>query len=176
VGPTGLVGKGLLWILALVILTGGAVLAGWSGPAAAPSVALQQAVAQSLTDGRPNTPERLVHASMTAWGDLTIEFVLREPGGAHANRAAALADALAVARAVYQAPAPRPLDVTLLGVWRPSPQASPVPLLYASLPADRLVGLDWTRVRPEDLATRAMVRWLPAGLCRAWHDCGAGPG
>ena len=63
VGPNGLVGKGLLWILPLMILTGGALLACWPGPATAPSAALQQAVAQSLTEGRPNTPERLVQAA-----------------------------------------------------------------------------------------------------------------
>jgi len=86
--------------------------------------------------------------------------------GAEVSRAAALADALAIVRGVYQAPAPRPLKVTLLGVWRPSPTARATLLLYASLPADRLVGLDWTRVQSDNLATLGVVRWLPSGVCQ----------
>jgi hypothetical protein len=174
VGLDGRTGNVLLWALALAIMASGAIIAGWPSPATAPSLAVQQAVVASLTEARPNAPDRLVHASVTARGDLRIEFILREPGGAEANRAAALADALAVARAVYQTPAtPRPLNLTLLGVSAAGVGPSPLSVLYASLPADRLVGLDWTRVQAEDLATLAVVRWLPAGLCHAWHDCRA---
>jgi hypothetical protein len=68
-------------------------------------------------------------------------------------------------------PAPRPANVTLLGVWRHSAEAGIVRLLYASLPADRMVGLDWTRVEPDDLAALGAVRWLPSGVCEAWHNC-----
>ena len=52
-----------------------------------------------------------------------IEFVVGEQRETPANRAAALADSLAMVRSVYQALAPRPLNVTLLGVWRLSPIA-----------------------------------------------------
>ena len=128
----------------------------------------------SLSQDATHTSERLVRTSMTAWDDLQIEFVLREPGDARANRAAALEDKLAIARGVYQSPAQRPTNVTLLGVWRASPTGSSVPLLYASLPADRLVGLDWTRVQPDDLAALGVVRWLPSGVCQAWRDCDTG--
>jgi hypothetical protein len=166
--------KSLVWILALTILTGGALLAAWPGSDTSPSVDLEQTVTRSLGQDALNTPARLVRTTMTAWGDFSIEFVIREQGDAQANRAAALADALAITRAVYQAPPPRPLNVTLLGVWRPSPTATSVPLLYASVPADRLVGLGLTRVQPTDLAALGMVRWLPTGLCQAWQDCGAG--
>ena len=50
-------------------------------------------------------------------------------------RFAIMADTLTITRAVYQAPTQRPLNVTLLGVWRSSPSANSVRLLYASLPA-----------------------------------------
>ena len=55
--------------------------------------------------------------------------------------------------------------------WRPSATSSSVPLLYASLPADRLVGRDWACVRPRDLPALGVVRWLPTGACQFWHEC-----
>ena len=166
----------VVWILMLAILTVGVMLAGWPGAATAPSSALQRAVGESLSESGFDTSERLVRTSMTATGDFMIEFAVREQSEARVGRAEALADGLAIVRAVYQAPAPRPLNVTLLGVWQASPRASTVPLLYASLPADRLVGLDWSQVQPDDLATLGVVRWLPTAVCQAWHDCAADPG
>jgi hypothetical protein len=164
--------------LALAILIVSVMLAGWPGADTAPDPALQQSLAQSLGHDAFDSPERLVRTTTTVSGDLMIEFVLVARDNAPASRVAALADVLALVGGVYrdQATTPRPLNVTLLGVWRPSSTASTVPVLYASLPADRLVGLDWTRVQPGDLATLGVVRWLPSGVCRAWHDCGAGVG
>jgi hypothetical protein len=108
---------------------------------------------------------------MNGWGDLNIEFALRDEGAAQANRAAAMDDILAVTRAVYQASDPRPLNVTMIGVWRASPSADQVPVVYASMPADRLVGRDWSSVRADDLEELGAVRWLPADVCEAWDDC-----
>jgi hypothetical protein len=108
---------------------------------------------------------------MTVWGDLNIEYVLRDRGTAQANRAAALDDVLAITRGVYQAPEGRPLNVTLLGVWRTSPSPRAVPVVYASMPADRLAGRDWTGMRAEDLENVGVVRWLPSGICQAWNEC-----
>ena len=69
---------------------------------------------------------------------------------------AALADALATGRAVYQLAEPRLLNVALLGVaWQESPSVHSLPALYASLTADRLVGRDWGQMRADDLATVA---------------------
>jgi hypothetical protein len=163
-------------ILGLGLLTIAALLSGWPSQPSQPSAGLERDVSDSLVDDTPNSPTRLVGANMTGWGDLNIEFALRDRGVAHANRVAALDDLLAVTRAVYQASDPLPLNVTLIGVWRTKPSANAVPVLYASMPADRLVGRDWTTVRPDDLQKLGVVRWLPAGLCQAWHDCGAGPG
>ena len=169
--PDHLLANGAVLILMLATLPVGIMLAGWLDRATAPSAAVERAVRENLGQSA-DTSERLVRTSMTASGDLMVEFVVRDQSGAQGSRGAALADVLAIVRGVYQAPAPRPLNVTLLGVWRPSPTVSSVPLLYASLPADRLVGLDWTRVQPDDLATLGAVRWLPTGVCQAWHDCG----
>jgi hypothetical protein len=165
-------------MLALAILIVSVLFAGWPGVDAAPDPAQQQSLAQSLGHDAFETPARLVRTSTTVSGYLMIEFVLVARDNAQASRMAALADVLALVGRVYQDPAttPRPLNVTLLGVWRPSSTASTVPVLYASLPADRLVGLDWTHVQPGDLATLGVVRWLPSGVCRAWHDCGPSVG
>jgi hypothetical protein len=113
---------------------------------------------------------------MTAWGDLNIEFSVRNPGDADVDRAATLDDVLAMTRAVYSLPRPRPLNVTMIGVWRASPSDRAVPVLYASMPADRLYGLDWNGIRGDDLHELGVVRWLPAGVCQAWRDCGKGLG
>jgi hypothetical protein len=161
----------LAWVVAFAILTVAVLLADWPGSATAPGSALRQVVNETLGRDAADTPERVVHTSMTAGGDFMVEFVLREQGDARGNRVAALSDALAIVRGVYEAPAPRPLNVTLLGVWRPSPTAGTLPLLYASLPADRMVGLDWTQVQADDLASFGVVRWMPAGVCHAWHSC-----
>lgn len=173
-----LVRNGFVAISAFAILTGVAMLSWWPDSAAdAPSAALQQAVTDSLNQNGATTPARVVRMRMTGWGDLTIEFVLRDLGGAQQNRAAALADVLAIARAVYQTAPPRPVNLTELGVWRSAVTGtSRVPVIYASLPADRLSGLDWTRVQPSVLFSIGVVRWLPAGICQAWHDCGANRG
>ena len=115
-----------------------------------------------------------MRASTTFWGDVAVEFVVRDEGGADVNRAAAMADTLAIARAVYETSLVRPLNVTVLGLAaHPSPALDSVPVLYASLPADRLVGLDWTQARADDPSARAGVRWLPTGVCQAWHECAA---
>ena len=95
-----------------------------------------------------------------AWpprGNLSIEFVLRDLGGAKANRAAALADTLAITRAVHQTPAQRPLNVTLLGVWRSSPSDSSVP--QCTLHCLPIVWLNSTGVRCNPMI------WLPSGQC-----------
>ena len=111
---------------------------------------------------------------MMAWNDLSVEFIVRDRGDAPSGHAAALADALAIGRVVYQAEEPRPLHVTILGVaWDRSPTTSAVPVLYASLPADQSVGLDWAHAGAGDLPSLAGVRWLPTGVCRAWRECGA---
>jgi len=140
------------------------------------TTAYLRGIRDSLRKEAPTTAGRLVRTGMSAWGDFSIEFVLRVEGDAAANRAMALEDMLAVASAVYEGPPPRPLNVTLLGVWRPSATASTLPLLYASFPAERLVGLDWSRLQPDDLPTLGVVRCLPSGVCQAWHECGAGFG
>jgi hypothetical protein len=59
----------------------------------------------------------------------------------------------------------------MIGVWRASPSAEAIPVLYASMPADRLVGVDWDSIRRDDLHDLGVVRWLPTGVCQAWHDC-----
>lgn len=157
------IGLALLFVLGIVVEASG----GFSPAAAVPmSSSVQQALAGAV-------PGRVVAATMTGWGDLTVEILLRDGGDARANRAAALSDALAIGRAVYQLPEPRPLNVTVLGLGRQnSPTARSLPALYASLNADRLVGRDWGQMRAEDLPTVAGVRWLPAGLCQAWGECG----
>jgi hypothetical protein len=170
--PIALEGKYLLLAgaAALVLAAG---LSGWPGPDSAANPYLQQAVARVLTDSS-GTSGRLVRARVTPWNELSIEFTVRDDGDGPANRAAAMADALAVARAVFESPEPRPLNVTVLGLApSTSAVADPVPVLYASMPADRLVGLDWTAVGPGDLSALGGMRWLPNGVCQAWHDCAA---
>ncbi len=159
------------WMLSVAILIAGAALVGWPGPAHDVSPELQQRVTRSLSQDEPASSGRLLRTSMTAQGDVEIEFVLLEHGDAGVNRTAALADVVSIVRAVYEAPGPRPITVTLLGVARLAPTADPVPVLYASLPADRLVGQDWTQLQPGDLDGFGVVRWLPAGQCKAWGEC-----
>jgi len=48
-----------------------------------------------------------VRTETTGWGDLNIEFALRDGAAAQTNRAAALEDVLAIVRAVYAAADPR---------------------------------------------------------------------
>ena len=178
--PSGLAGQGLRWILAsaiLAILISEATLSAWPGRDSAKSLSLQQAVTHALDEDTTSSRGRLVSAKLTGGGDATVEVVLRDLGDVQANRAAALADTLAIARALYQAPEPRPVNLTVLGLaWRPSGGAGYMPILYASLPADRLVGRDWAQIRPDDLPSLAGVRWLPTGVCQAWHECGAASG
>jgi hypothetical protein len=166
----GMPGYGAHFILGLVIVVAGAALVWSFGSASAPSPAFERAALSSLSAAAPSVSNRLVKVSTTGWGDFTVQFVLREDGRPADNRAAALADVEAIARAVYQTPEP-PLNMTILGVWSPAPNAATVPLVYASLPADRLVGLDWRAVQPEDLERLGAVRWLSSGLCQAWHEC-----
>lgn len=168
--PVALEGRHFLLAAAAVIVLA-AGLSGGAGPDSAANSYQQQAVARVLTDSS-GTSGRLVRARITPWNELSIEFTVRDDGDIPANRAAALADALAVARAIYNSPEPRPLNVTVLGLApSTSSVASSVPVLYASLPADQLVGLDWTAVEPGDLSALGGVRWLPNGVCQAWHDC-----
>jgi len=178
--PSGLAGQGLRWIVAsaiLAILIGEATLSAWPGRDSANSLPLQQAVTRALDEDAASSRGRLVSARLTSGGDAIVEVVLRDLGDVQANRAAALADTLAIARALYQAPEPRPVNLTILGLaWRPSEVASYMPVLYASLPADRLVGRDWAQIRPDDLPSLVGVRWLPTGVCQAWHECGAASG
>jgi hypothetical protein len=169
---TGLPGTGLFFILALAILAVGSTLAARAGAGVANDLSFQQAVIRALDARTSDGSARLVRASTTFWGDVAVEFVLRDEGGADVSRAAAMADSVAIARAVYETPQVRPLNVTVLGLAaNPSPAVGSVPVLYASWPADRLVGLDWRRVWGEDASALAGVRWLPAGVCQAWHEC-----
>jgi hypothetical protein len=161
----------LLAAAAVLVLVAG--LSGWPGADRAANPYLQQTLARVLTDSS-GTSGRLVGAHVTPWDDLSIEFTVRDDADIPANRAAAMADALAVVRAVYEWPEARPLNVTVLGLApSTSSVANPVPVLYASLSADRLVGLDWTTLEPDDLSALGGVRWLPNGVCQAWRDCAA---
>jgi hypothetical protein len=173
---SGVAGHGPFWNLAAaaiaIILMGAMTLSGWPRSDTVNSLLLQQAVAHALDETTPNSPGRLVSARLTGVGDATVEFVDRDLGDAQTNRTSALKDALAIARTLYQDPQPRLVNLTLLGLaWRPSATASYMPVLYASLPADRLVGHDWAQLKPDDLPRLAGVRWLPAGVCQAWHEC-----
>jgi hypothetical protein len=162
--------KYLLPALALVILLAAGLLT-WTGPDSAANPNLQQAVSSVLADSS-STSGRLVRARLTPWNELNVEFTVRDDGDVRANRTAAMEDALAIAHAVYESPEPLPISVTVLGVVpSASSVSSSVPVLYASFPADRLLGLDWAAVEPGDLSTRRGVRWLPSGVCQAWHDC-----
>ena len=175
--PGGPLGASLLAILTLMVLVLGARGTGLPGGDSADTVRLQGIVARALGDNPNSTDGRLVRARLTAWGDATVEFVLQDHGAAQANRSAAMADALAIVRAVYQAPSPLPLNVTLFGLAsRPSPTAGREAVLYVSAPADRLAGLDWIRLQPDDLRVLVGPRWLPAGLCQAWGECEAAVG
>lgn len=174
--PSELAGNALPTILAVatvIILIGAVTLVGSPHPDSTTSRSFQQAVAHALDENAPIARGRLVSATLIDGADATVEFVLRDDGDAPTNRAAALADTLAIARAVYQIPEPHLVDVTVVGLaWRPSAVAFYTPVLYASLPADRLVGRDWSQLRPDDLPSLAGVRWLPTGVCQAWHECG----
>jgi enamine deaminase RidA (YjgF/YER057c/UK114 family) len=165
-GPA--LGALLVLSLGLLVLLSGGIPSASSDQGGATTAPLAQSVTRAL--GGDST--RVVRAGLTTWGDLSVEFVLRDADNAPASRAAALADTLAIGRAVYEGPEPRPLTVTLIGLAPlPAPAAGRVPVLYASLPADRLSGLDWTRVSPDDLPVLAGVRWLPTGVCQAWDEC-----
>jgi hypothetical protein len=160
----------------VVILVAAAILSVWPYHSSTPSPVLQQAVVSSLSQDTPTAPARNVRTTLTAWGDLNVEYALRDRGSPEGNRAAALDDMLAITRAVYQTPEPRPLNVTLIGVWRGPGSTGDVPVLYASMPADRLAGRNWPGLRADDLEQLGMVRWLPSGLCEAWRECGASAG
>jgi len=174
----GLAGKDFLWILVMAVLMlflGAMTLIRSPHPDSATSQAFYLAVARALDENTPMSRGRLVSATLTDDADATVEFVLRDGGGdGRENRPVALADILAIARAAYMVPEPRLVDVTVIGLaWRPSRLTTYTPVLYASLPADRLVELDWPRVGSSDVTALAGVRWFPRGLCRAWRECGA---
>ena len=164
--------RALVAFVGIGILIMAALLSGWPSPSSAPTPVIERAVAASLNDGALDAPTRLLRTEMTAWGDLNIEFALRDRSAAPGYRVAALADVLAVVQAVYEAPEPRPINVTLIGVWRDGSSSEYVPALYASMPADKLVGRDWAGLRADDLATVGVVRWLSTGVCPAWGECG----
>ena len=133
---------------------------------------LRQALVSALGPGHSDTSERLIRVAMPFNGDAGVEFLARDQGSAQANRMAALTDALAIARAVYEQPVRRPLNLTIIGRAKgPWAGADPVAVVYVSAPSDRLVGLNWSRVRPENLPELASLRWLPNGLCVAWQAC-----
>jgi len=161
----------LFAILVPATLTMALMLFGWPNHSSPSSPGLQDAIAESLVRDTPGTPDRLVRAQMTDWGDLNVEFVLRDRPEAQSARAAALDDILVVTHAVYQTPERRPLNLTLIGEWRDSASATARPVVYASMPADQFVGRDWTALRTVDVERLGVVRWLPAGLCQAWNDC-----
>jgi len=118
-------------------------------------------------------PTRLIRATLDDRRDATVEFTLRDLGTPSANRAAAQADARALFDALFHAPGLATLmSVTLLGV-SPMPARSGADglLLYAFLPADAALRLDWSTLSPETLERIAMVRWMPDAMCRAWNAC-----
>lgn len=174
--PSGAAGRGPLWVLGgAIVLTilGMATLSDWQRPDSAHTQSLQQTVVYALDTNTPGFQGRLVRAVMTSKSDATVEFVLRDTGDTQTSRAAALSDTLAIARALYQVPQPGLIDVTLLGLAaRPSPDTSYLPILYASLPADELVGRDWAALGPDELPRLVALRWLPTGLCQGWNECG----
>jgi hypothetical protein len=161
----------LLLVLACVTLGVGATLSGavQDRPLSLP---VEQSVTRALDEDAMRTPGRLIGAKTTGWGDVTVEFVVTDEGSVQASRAAAMNDALAIVRAIYKAPDLRPFNVTVLGVaLQTSAKNDYAPVLYAALPADRVVGRDWTGVAQEDLAVLGAVRWFPAGMCQAWRHC-----
>lgn len=164
----------LVWILVLVLASlGVAATSGWwPGEETSVSLPVEESVKRALDLDAAHTAGRLLSTKSTAWGDVTVEFVLTDQGNVRANRAAAMADAVAIMRAVYMTPGARPLNVTLLGVaLRSSAQGSYVPVLYAALPADQMVATDWARLPTDDLVSVPAVRWLPTGTCLAWGEC-----
>lgn len=118
---------------------------------------------------------RLQEVSSDLLGDVTITFALLDAGHAEANHEAAIADTLAIFRAVYTSPERyRGGMVTVLGT-SPDLRAggSPaMPVLYASLPADLASGVNWARLSPAEFEAVATLRWMPAAMCQAWEVCG----
>jgi len=156
--------------MSAVALLSVAVTFAWSaGKDTDVSLPVEQNIAHALDNDAVHSPGRFVSATNSIGGDITVQFVLTDQGTAGANRAAAMTDALAIAHAIYQSHDPRVLNLTVLGVG--SASSSYVPVLYASMPADQLVGRKWDRVGPEELSTMVGVRWLPTGTCHAWHEC-----
>jgi hypothetical protein len=152
---------GLVGVMAALLLTlSTGLLARSPDVDSADGQRLQQTIAGALGED--------ARVTLTGWGDLWVEFALREASNARTNTDQALADTLTIARAVYTGSEPRPATITVVGL------ASGVPVLYASLPADRLIGLDWSRLQPQDLPRVAGVRWLSGGMCQAWHECPPG--
>jgi hypothetical protein len=174
----GRAGRNVLWIVigaVLVLVTGAITLVGSPPPDSASSRALHVAVGRALDDNSPMSRGRLVRATLTDNADATVEFVVSDGSGdLVANRQGALADIVAIARAAYALPEARLVDVTVIGLASaPSALTPYTPVLYASVPAERFMGRDWTRVASTDVPALVGVRWLPSGQCRAWHDCGA---
>lgn len=86
--------------MTITILVEAVLLLG-RGTDPAASLSVQQAVTQALDSNTPGAPGRLISAKLTGSRDATVEFVLTDRDDGQANRAAALADVLAIARALY---------------------------------------------------------------------------
>jgi hypothetical protein len=171
-------GSNIVLSLALIVLGSLALVIGWHGNNESISSAYDQTIEGALGDDPATHQSRLIQTSETAWSDLNVEFMLRDEGNTRANRSAAMHDVLNLARTVYGSDTQRPpLSLTVLGfAARSASVESRVPILYASVPADRWNMREWMQFGVDELESRSSVRWLPIGLCEAWQECALGDG
>jgi hypothetical protein len=153
------------------LVSSGPALAAPPGQEIADASQLREAIMASIDPQSDRDAVRVPRATVDPSGDVTVVFALRSEGDdPAATHATALADTLAILRAVYQsAEADRVSTATVIGTYPVQGKQGTVrelPVLRAVLSAARANQLDAAELSPEDVPPLLDAWWLHGAFVR----------